>query len=86
MRRREMRRPPPFPSRPLVSLSRQRGSAIWSVSITTRHPTMSLSKKSNGKANAKYFESHEILKQLEDVKEWLHKNVATKKVRERACH
>ena len=41
---------------------------------------MALMKKSNGKANAKYFESSEVLKQLDDVKEWLHKNSSTKKV------
>ena len=35
---------------------------------------MSFSKKNNGKANAKYFESPEVLKQLEEVKDWLLKS------------
>ena len=41
---------------------------------------MSFSKKNNGKANAKYFESPEVLKALEDVKDWLLKNLRDKKV------
>ena len=41
---------------------------------------MALVKKTNGKANTKYFESSEVLKQLDDVKEWLQKNAVTKKV------
>jgi len=41
---------------------------------------MALNKKTNGKANVKYFESSEVLKQLDEVKEWLQKNPTTKKV------
>ena len=37
-------------------------------------------RKTNGKANVKYFESSEVLRALDDVKEWLQKNAATKKV------
>lgn len=37
-------------------------------------------RKSNGKANAKYWESTEVMRALEDVKDWLQKNAATKKV------
>jgi hypothetical protein len=47
---------------------------------------MALVKKSkqDGKANKKYFESYEVLKQLDEVKEWLQKN-GSKKVR-LLCH
>lgn len=37
-------------------------------------------RKTNGKANVKYFESAEVLRALDDVKDWLQKNAATKKV------
>lgn len=41
---------------------------------------MSFSKKNNGKANAKYFESPEVLKALEVVRDWLLKTFRDKKV------
>ena len=37
-------------------------------------------RKGNGRANAKYYESPEVLRALDDVKDWLQKNAATKKV------
>jgi hypothetical protein len=37
-------------------------------------------RKTNGKANVKYFESAEVMRSLDDVKDWLQKNAATKKV------
>ncbi|KAI1290154.1 SWI/SNF complex subunit SMARCC2 [Halotydeus destructor] len=40
---------------------------------------MALSKKTNGKANVKYFESSEIVSQFESVRQWLQKNPVTKK-------
>lgn len=35
---------------------------------------------SGAKANLKYFESPDVLRALDDVREWLQKNSATKKV------